>query len=355
MKKIHIKNITLGCDPEFFFSKNGKIIGSEKVIKNNNSQIIIDGVQAELNPSASSCRQSLAEHISSCFRSLNEMIKKDDTIKIDTATTIKIDPKELKSLSKNSQRFGCAPSKNKDGDGKIKIKDASKYYYRSAGGHIHLGSYENPKILVPILDIIVGNTCVLIDRDKGNIIRRKIYGKAGEYRTPPHGLEYRTLSNFWLRDYKLMSFVMGLARMAVSIVDSSKIYKTKGGSFLWWKRKGKTIGHNYAKQLLDVVNMKDINKAINTNDYKLALKNFKKIEPILNEIIPTRDAWSVLAPLDKTNIKYFKYFAKKGLNYWFKNNDIINHWTKCSKAVGWETFLKTTVKDDYNKKRKNGI
>ena len=57
---------TIGCDPEFFFAtkgKNTKIIHSGKVIKDdstklgaNSCPIIRDGVQAEFNPRASSCR-----------------------------------------------------------------------------------------------------------------------------------------------------------------------------------------------------------------------------------------------------------------------------------------------------------
>ena len=57
MKKLtYLNYVTLGCDPEFFFSKNGAIVGSEKVLDKNgfvvngSSKFVIDGVQAELNP-----------------------------------------------------------------------------------------------------------------------------------------------------------------------------------------------------------------------------------------------------------------------------------------------------------------
>src|SRR3546814_17499888 len=37
--------------------------------------------------------------------------------------------------------------------------------------------------------------------------RRSMYGAAGAFRTKPYGVEYRVLSNAWLKDSKLMSWV----------------------------------------------------------------------------------------------------------------------------------------------------
>jgi len=362
MKQVEFKTVSLGCDPEFFFSKNGKIIGSEKVIDEEDldaeeNRVIIDGVQAEINPEPSTCRQTLAGNIADCFDVIDDIARRKK-VKVDSSQNIKIEPQELLALSEKSRQFGCAPSKNKDKNNKIRIKDASKYYYRSAGGHIHIGytgdgwftkgvthkALLNHKVMIPILDIIVGNTCVLIDRDKGNKIRRKTYGRAGEYRTPKYGLEYRTLSNFWLRDYKLMSFVMGLTRMAVNIVTSS------------------TKSHNFAKMLIKAVNMKDVNNAINNNNFTLAMKNFNKITPILNEIIPSDCGYNddgegrgnsaeddESFSLHEGNIKYFKHFVKKGIDYWFENKNIVDNWINFSTDEGWELFVATEVKDDYEK------
>ena len=37
--------------------------------------------------------------------------------------------------------------------------------------------------------------------------RRELYGKAGAYRVKPYGVEYRVLSNFWLKSPALMQWV----------------------------------------------------------------------------------------------------------------------------------------------------
>ncbi len=344
----YYSSIIIGCDPEFFFSKKNKAIGAEKFLPKNglvykkntreqdgrhtakglkNSKIIIDGVQAELNPRPNTCRANLGNEISACFMELYEKIKEKD-IKCDFSQGLKITKKEMNSLSEQAKQFGCAPSQNAyKKKNEITIKDASKYMFRSAGGHIHLGGdteiikkvyRDNHKNLIQILDILLGNTCVLIDRDKSNIERRKVYGQAGEYRLPPHGLEYRTLSNFWLQSYQLMSFVTGLARQAVMIV----------------------ITNNH-KPFLKRINRKNIMTAINKNDKELAMKNFKKIIPLISTIIPyNSDGY----PLTKQNIKAFLHFIKKDISHWFPE-DPLHHWIHLPEGhdTGWETFIKEKV------------
>lgn len=347
LKRLPIESVVFGCDPEFFLEKNKKIIGSEKVIpengigEENSNRVIIDGVQAELNPLPNSCRQSLKGNITNCFRKLHdEMIKQK--VKTNFSTLIEVSEDELKSLKKESLRLGCSPSKTTDPNHQdaIKLIDPEKYTKRSAGGHIHIGKTNSGKInsalrkpqrLITIFDIIVGNTCVLLDRDPGNEERRKMYGRAGEYRTPSHGIEYRTLSNFWLRSYPLMSFVMSISRLSTNILAQS------------------TEKQNYEKRLLKLVNMDDIRKAINENNFKLALKNFNKIRPFLIET-----ASKTNAPFTKSNLEWFDFFIKKGINHWFKDEPI-KHWLglnghdQNARMYGWESYLKRVVKPELEK------
>lgn len=341
---IKYRSIELGCDPEFFFEKDGKIIGAEKVLPADGlhaldtsgiyrGKIIIDGIQAELNPVQDTCRELVAYRIHLAFKSLRQLME-DKGVRCNFSPTVEVTQDEMDSLSDGSKQFGCAPSKNTGGESKIAITDASKYMKRSAGGHLHFGGrndaevmavLRNPEVLVPILDIIVGNTCVLLDRDSGNIERRKVYGKAGEYRTPSHGLEYRTLSNFWLKDYVVLSFVFGIARQAILAVAD---------------------GH--AKEFMDAVNMKDVVNAINNNDYELALKNFNKMVKVLVKITPD---YQEAYPLGKDNLKQFRHFFEKGLDYWFKG-DIFTNWVYDTKYVGKRgisNFLSTVVNEDIKK------
>lgn len=340
--KIGYMIMSFGADPEFFFKRAGRVLGAEKIIPKGgvkqyegapgSSILIIDGVQAEFNVPANTCRQSFSHNIRLCFQRLRDTIV-DKTVKVDFSAAVTVRKKELKSLSKESQQFGCAPSKNAYRDSKVKIKDASKYKYRGAGGHIHLGHNNdltmkkvlgNHEKVVRMLDIILGNTCVLLDRDMGNVERRKNYGRAGEYRVPAHGLEYRTLSNFWLRNYAVMSLVLGLARFAVNITTSEEAEKA----------------------ILAKVNLNNIEKAINQNDFDMALENFNAIKDIIKDIgVNTRGQEAELVwPLQGERMAKFEILVKNGLDHYF-TEDIMTHWVNHEYNLnpGWERFADTIV------------
>lgn len=339
---------TFGCDPELFFANSeGKIVGAEKVLPKEGylatqyapKGVILDGVQVELNPAASACRQTVAIGIIAAFKTLrNHLMDKSTTTCFDAVITVS--KKELESLSEQSRKFGCAPSNNfYDKDATIKANPA-KYLKRSAGGHIHLGLSGAVKMhrerLVPILDAIVGNTCVMIDRCPDAAERRKNYGRAGEYRLPSHGIEYRTLSNFWLRSYPLFSLVLGLARLSVSILDETLNKHATN----WWDAESGLMQH---------LDLKKVQRAINENDLQLAKENWQVVRDYISQHVPKNRNWRQETGLDEANLDAFDYFLevveKKGLNYWFPD-DPLKHWcnTKCDGNDGWERWLDTVVR-----------
>ena len=351
----------MGADPEFFFAVKGKTIGAEKVLPKEGlntpfggGKIIIDGIQAELNPDASHCRAYVGNNIRECFKQVYKQLQKYPNVTVDFGQAVAITTEEMRSLDPSSKQFGCTPSKNaytnKSG---VKIKNAARYYKRTAGGHIHLGHnkipsvmkvMENPRRVAQMLDIIAGNTFVLLDRDPGNIERRKNYGKAGEFRTPAHGFEYRTPSNFWLRSYPLAAFALGMARFAINILASS------------------TEQNDFEKEIRSKVDMRKIRKAINTNDFDLAYENFKKIEPTLMAIVPTSTRGKFYDkgeynnydyPLTPDTINEFHYVIKTGINHWFKENPL-DHWRNLNEGHegGWEDFLMEKVRKEMKANKK---
>lgn len=347
------QKISLGCDPEFFFTKDGKVIGSEAIIPKEGLRsggydqgglTVIDGVQAELHPSPASCREILARGIRDCLITVNSSAGSKG-VKVDFRQVVDIEKEELDKMADENKKFGCSESMNTHKAGINKVTtisaDPLKYLKRSAGGHIHMGapktvevrtghtpdgfstwgtlsnSYfevlKNPEHLVPILDILVGNTCVMLDTDPANKERRKNYGKAGEYRLPSYGLEYRTLSNFWLRGMPLFSFAFGLARQAVNLCQQS------------------TDEHDYRKELMSLVSMSDIRKAINNNDKELATRNFARIEDFLLSI--TKDDNYGFYPLMPQTIKGFHKLVEDGIDKYF-TQDTIDAWTQPRDGYG---------------------
>ncbi len=355
---------TFGCDPELFLEKAGKVIGSERALPekgikydsdgrirgSSEGSIVRDGVQIELNPAPNGCRANLSNTIQASFRALKEQLSKMEGVKASFASVVTVPKKELDALSEASRVLGCAPSKNVyNKKATIKVSKAN-LRKRAAGGHIHIGLdsamkktvQENPDRLAILMDILVGNTCVMIDRDPMAARRRQVYGKAGEYRLPPHGLEYRTLSNFWLRSYPLMSMVMGLTRIAVSTLGSSL---------------PNTYGYpkfDFEGELIKRVDLKKIQKAINKNDLALAEENWAGVKEWIKAHAPYLGDGSAVC---KTSIPEFEHFLSKiksnGIEYWFPD-DPFTHW--CNKPEGhqngFESWLNRTVKEDMLKAQK---
>lgn len=359
-KYIRCYSPLFGMDPELFFTKGDQVIGAERVIPDgvlaapglsgrgcihtpgmNKKAFILDGVQVELNPNPHGCRANLADELSIAFKTLKKHLDTIGGVNVSFRSIVTIDKKELDSLSESARQFGCEPSFNLyDKDAKIACNPAT-YLKRSAGGHIHLGLlghgkagsmrspdypelFQERKRLVPLLDVLLGNTCVMLDRDPEAAERRKNYGRAGEYRLPKYGIEYRTLSNFWLRAYPLTSFVLGLSRLATSILGTTLNY---------WDAE---------KALLDRIDMKAIQTAINTNDLALAIENWKLVRPFIHEhVTQTLDDG---CGLERANLTAFDKFLdrvhEKGLDAWFPT-DPLTHWCNMNRAhgTGWESFL----------------
>lgn len=84
---------------------------------------------------------------------------------------------------------------------------------RSAGGHVHVETQEHPLQVIKAMDLFLAVPSVIMDDGKE---RKKLYGKAGAFRPKPYGVEYRTLSNFWMFDKKLIDWVWRNTERALS-------------------------------------------------------------------------------------------------------------------------------------------
>jgi hypothetical protein len=328
--------VIFGCDPEIFFKTDEKIIGSEKVLSKNGleqlSTVVKDGIQAELHPQANTCRQVLADNIRRCFVDLVNGL--EGNVNIDFSPLVKIEQEEMDSLTEDSKKFGCNPSCNaKNKQAEVVVKDASKYLFRSAGGHVHVGVnpseitrvHEDIDNVAKVMDYIVGNTCVLLDRHEGNVERRKNYGRAGEYRLKEYGLEYRTPSNFWLRHYVVYSFVFGLVRYAYNVWEQDKF-----------------------QEFFHRVDYSDIEKAINENDFDLAKANFDKIKDLFpkNNYVVGQNGYDSLdgdnfypIPITQKNLPKFEEFVKVGIDKIFDPKSTLDNWINLNAHVGWEKFI----------------
>lgn len=317
-----------GSDPEAFLQKDNQIVGSEKLIPlkgiaTDHGKIVRDGVQFELNPLSSLNVWELGDNIAALLQ-VTDRLAKQKKLRINFDGVIEVSREELDSLSKKCRILGCMPSFNYYEDRPITV-DPVTYRKRSAGGHIHIGinSYallEDRRRLVPAMDSLIGNTCVLLDRDPNAAERRENYGRAGEHRLPSYGLEYRTTSNFWLRDYALMQFVFGMTAAVYDIAVQS----VTGNEAIW-------------RDLAERVDIKKVIKAIDTNDFKLAMRNFKRLVPFLKAYLPQTGY-----PLTPSNIEAFVGFAenvdRKRIETYFPTESIVDRWQNQDKP-DFSSFL----------------
>lgn len=233
---------TVGTDPEIFVTRGEEVVpawtflGSKKKPDTYEGSyygdLYWDGFQAEFTtPGTITCLIELSAAIRSALKALHKKLPKGTKLSI--ASVVPVDPEVLSSAKEEHVEFGCAPSKNVYGL-KGNMESGRNVAYRFAGGHIHLAMTDADKARIPefvrALDSVLGVAAVSLFAGYDSPIRRRFYGQAGEYRTPPHGLEYRVLSNAWLSHPAVMHMVFDLTRAICGVVqtgiDLPSLWKT---------------------------------------------------------------------------------------------------------------------------------
>lgn len=268
-------SMSVGSDPEIFAQDaNGTVVpafyfldSKEKAVANQdptgsgyNNKTYWDGFQAEFDTRPFNC---LAFHCDSVrfglLHTYNKLKKYDKNAKLSHITTMDIPRHALETAEDQHVQFGCMPSLNAYKMEGIK-DDGRNVDFRSAGGHIHFGFENNNKPkgekadnIVKALDAILGVACVSLFEGYDDPKRRTMYGLAGEYRLPAHGLEYRTLSNAWLMHPLLMHIVFDLSRAAVKIGAANMLN-------LWNCSEQDTI------RIINTCNVEDARKVLTQNE-----------------------------------------------------------------------------------------
>lgn len=215
---------TIGADPELFLKNHdnklisviGKIGGTkeEPLPIGEGCAIQEDNVAAEfcIPPCAT------AKHfIESINYALSDIEKRAEGLGLTLATLTashSFDVDQLKHPM--ARRFGCDPDYNAYTGKSNPRPRAQDKCLRSAGGHVHVGTDKDAMSLVKTMDLFLGVPSVILDKDEE---RRKLYGKAGCFRFKPYGVEYRTLSNFWIWDERTIEWVYHQVAESISFCD----------------------------------------------------------------------------------------------------------------------------------------
>ena len=120
--------------------------------------------------------------------------------------------------------FGCEPDFSawtKQTNPRFEVTNKNM---RSAGGHVHIETKEDPFLVGKAMDLFVGVPSTLMDKDDK---RRQMYGKHGAIRPKHYGVEYRVLSNFWIFEERLIQWVWDSTERALAnlTVDFDSYHK----------------------------------------------------------------------------------------------------------------------------------
>lgn len=224
--------LTIGCDPEFFLldTQLGTYVSAHNILpgtkeepfKVDGGAVQVDGVAVEFNTDPACTAQEFAHNIRTVLGELRKMIPAKYVF--DFRPAVVFEPSYFKKLPRTAVELGCTPDWNGYTFQHNPRPDGANTTMRTASGHVHIG-WDRPTTeitenhikecgrIARNLDVTLGMASLEWDRDTK---RRQLYGKAGCYRPKPYGIEYRTLSNAWLKDDRLIYRVFNGAIHGVS-------------------------------------------------------------------------------------------------------------------------------------------
>lgn len=213
--------MTIGSDPEFILLKKkpvsaiGILPKKEHAIKLNQNLYFYDNVLAECNVTPSCSKEEFVCRSKICTEDLSEIIGEH---KISPRCCAYYHAKEL--LHKDAVKFACEDELS--AYTKCVVDQPKMTNLRAAGGHIHIGSeglkdIKYALLYVKMLDLFLSVPFVMMENKNK---RRKIYGKAGCFRTTSYGIEYRTPSNFWILCEKTIEIVYDICKFALDFTLS---------------------------------------------------------------------------------------------------------------------------------------
>jgi hypothetical protein len=243
--------LTVGADPEFFLmSEDGDYVSAHKIVpgtkrhpfKVNRGAVQVDGMALEFNIDPTNSSEEFIHNITTVLTILRKMVPKELKFRFDPVATF--GKEYIAAQPVKARVLGC--DLDFDAWGKKENNPPNpKLGFRTAAGHLHLGwreekdmpsegqAFDEACLVAKQLDYFLGIPSLLIDPDN---TRRMMYGKAGTFRTKPYGMEYRTLSNFWLKSTDLMEWVFQSASVGFNLLmqgnNYEKIYRDKARFFI---------------------------------------------------------------------------------------------------------------------------
>lgn len=213
--------VSIGTDPEVFLAENNAIIsaiglvGGSKTdpLKVDGGALQEDNVLAEFNIDPATDADQFVRNIRHVMEQLQAKVGPKRSLVIQSSH--EFTREFLNAAGPKALEFGCDPDYSAY---TLNVNDSpdSASTLRTAGGHVHACfNVQDPHIdpfkAALMMDLHLGVPSILLD---GDTRRRELYGKAGACRPKLRevgdaydGVEYRSLSNFWLKSDDLIRWV----------------------------------------------------------------------------------------------------------------------------------------------------
>ncbi len=234
--------IKIGCDPEVFVRQQGTFKSAYGLIQGDkanpqpvrNGAVQVDGMALEFNIVPALTEDQFAYNVQDVFNQLRMMVPDYEIVTVPVA---QFDPAYMAVQPMEALELGCDPDFNAWHQGAVNQKPNGDRPMRTASGHIHIGWTDGQNIndgahqancneVAKQMDFFLGLPSLAYDDDK---MRRSMYGKAGCVRYKTYGVEYRTLSNAWLRSESLMRWVYRNARKGMEALINGRNLSQKYG------------------------------------------------------------------------------------------------------------------------------
>lgn len=229
-------SFTIGSDPELFVKRGNQIASvagllgctkEQKLHLSSNVRLQEDNVLAEfdINPCVGfdAFNNAIQEGLDLTQR---ELAKHGYEIAEGVSSHIYTES-ELNSFDKSAFVFGCTPDFNAFTGRQNASPTSSNPGLRTAGGHIHIGygntapvNKQNQLTAGVLCDFFLSLPAMFLDNDDR---RKELYGKAGAIRFKDYGIEYRSLSNFWVTKKDLRELVYNQTEKVVKSLNSDKL------------------------------------------------------------------------------------------------------------------------------------
>jgi len=235
---------TIGTDPEFFLKKGDKYISAIPYIKGSKHKPVMlpsggtiqrDNVAVEFATVPAESGKDFVDKVKDCLKDTLDMIPGDYELVVEPSATFE----ETELTDPEALEFGCEP----DFSAYLLAENEKPWCedstFRSCGAHIHVGyldgkgeaikgleflkEFKGKIETVKAMDLLHGIASTILDDSLAAVKRKELYGKAGCHRPTEYGVEYRVLSNYWMKSPELVMLMDSLTKDALSLVSSGKL------------------------------------------------------------------------------------------------------------------------------------